>query len=360
MEPITIRQRTTWLAALAAAAALGGCRQEGTVASEPVAGDDVVSITTAAAAIRPSERVVSFVGTLFGDQEVTISSQVEGQIEKVTADLGDAVEAGQVLAEIEDAQLRARLREAEAHLAKARADEARARQLAGTKVISEVEHETMRTGVAVAEAQRDTLAVLVQYAEVRAPIAGAVAARMVSQGEYVRPGTPLFTIVSDDPVKLRGEVPERYAPDLEAGHAVRVRVDAFPAREFGGTLARISPTSNRDNRSIAVEVLIDNPERHLKPGFFANATIVTRADEPAIMVPQEAVTTFAGVTKVFVVTGATAHERAVRPGTRSADGLLEIADGLKAGEVVATSGLNALQEGAKVTIEGPLQSEPTR
>jgi membrane fusion protein (multidrug efflux system) len=317
---------------LAAPLALAGCAHESTAESKTTGSDGPIPITAAPATIRPSERVVSFVGTLFGNEEVTISSQVEGQIKVISADLGDRVEADQVLAEIEDAQIRARLREAEAHLAKARADEQRGRQLAGSKVISEVEYETMKTAAAVAEAQRDTL---------------------VSMGEYVRPGTPLFSLVSDNPVKLRGDVPERYAPELAAAQDVRVRVDAFGDKVFSGRLERISPASNRENRSIAVEVVVANDERQLKPGFFANAAIVTRTDDRAIMVPQEAVTTFAGVTKVFVITDNTAHERQVRPGTRAADGLVEIVEGLRADEVVATSGLSKLQEGAAVTIKKP-------
>lgn len=348
------RPRGVLLALAGLAAAVAGCADSSADSKAPAGeSEGPIPITAAPASIRPSERVVSFVGTLFGHEEVTLSSQIEGQLQSITADLGDHVDKEQMLAKIEDAQLRARLREAEAHLAKARADEQRGRQLASTKVISEVEYETMKTGAAVAEAQRDTLSVLVQYADVRSPLSGSVARRMVSVGEYVRPGTPLFTLVADDPVKLRGDVPERYTPELKAGQIVRVRVDAFPDREFPGKLSRISPASNRENRSIAVEVLVDNKERQLKPGFFANAAIVTRTDDKAIMVPQEAVTTFAGVTKVFVITDNTAHERQVRPGTRAADGLVEIVEGLQPNEVVATSGLTKLQEGAAVSIKAP-------
>jgi membrane fusion protein (multidrug efflux system) len=331
--------------------ALAACADSTADSTTAAKAEGPIPITAVSARVRPSERVVSFVGTLYGNEEVTLSSQTEGQIEAITADLGDHVDKDQVLANIEDAQLRARLREAEAHLAKARADEQRGRQLAANKVISEVEYETMKTAVAVAEAQRDTLSVMVQYAEVRSPIDGSIARRAVSMGEYVRPGTPLFTIVADDKVKLRGDVPERYAPELRGGQAVRVRVDAFGDKDFPGTLSRISPASNRENRSIAVEVLVDNRERELKPGFFANAAIVTRNDDEAIMVPQEAVTTFAGVTKVFVIADNVAHERQVRPGTRAADGLVEIVEGLQANEMVATSGLSKLQDGAAVTVK---------
>jgi membrane fusion protein (multidrug efflux system) len=334
----------------------GGCarRNDGEPAAPAAAGAALaVPITVAPVTIRPSERVVSFVGTLYGNEEVTLSSQMEGQINAMAADLGDHVEATQVLAEINDDQLRARLREVEATLAKARADEARGRQLAERNVISPQEYESMKTAAAVVEAQRDTLTVLLQHSRVRSPLTGSVVKRLVSVGEYVRPGTPLFTLVADDPLKLRGDVPERFADELRPGQIVRVRVDAFPGASFEGQLARISPASNRENRSIAVEALIDNHDRQLKPGFFANAAIVTRSDEDAVMVPQEALITFAGVTKLFVIADHIAHERQVRPGARSAEGLIEIVEGLRADEFVATSGLTKLQNGASVTIRKP-------
>ena len=138
---------------------------------------------------------------------------------------------------------------------------------------------------------------------------------------------------------------------------MRVRVDAFPTASFDGKVSRISPASNRENRSIALEALIDNPDRKLKPGFFANAAIVTRSDEDAVMVPQDALITFAGVTKLFVIADSIAHERQVRTGTRSAEGLIEIVEGLRADEMVATSGLTKLQNGANVTIKKPEEKQ---
>jgi len=349
-----MKTRILMLALLAAAACT---RRSETSAPAGEAQSHAIPVTVAPVTLRPSERLVSFVGTLYGHEEVTISSQVEGQIKSINADLGDHIEAEQVLADAEDDQLRARLREVEATLAKARADEARGRQLVEQKVISPQEYEAMKTAAAVVEAQRDTLTVLVRYARIKSPLTGSVAKRMVSVGEYVRPGTPLFTLVADDPLKLRGDVPERFTDELQVGQTVRVRVDAFPTASFDGKVSRISPASNRENRSIALEALIDNPDRKLKPGFFANAAIVTRSDEDAVMVPQDALITFAGVTKLFVIADSIAHERQVRTGTRSAEGLIEIVEGLRADEMVATSGLTKLQNGANVTIKKPEEKQ---
>lgn len=309
-----------------------------------------VMVTVAPVTLRPTRRILKFVGTLFGNEEVTVSSQVEGQIRSIHVDLGDAVAKDEPLLEIDDANLRARLREIEATLAKARADEARGRELVANNVISKQEYEAMQTAVKVYEAQQENLHVQLEHARVVAPLAGSVARRLVSVGEYVRPGTPLLDVVADDPLKLRGDVPERFAEEIQVGQPVQIRVDAYPGEPFEGRLTRISPAANPENRSITVEALVGNPDRRLKPGFFASAGIVTRSDDEALVVPETAVVTFAGVTKLFVVREGIAYERHVRTGTRDDQGLVEILEGLHADEVVATSGLAKLENGVPVTI----------
>lgn len=356
-----MRLRWVFVMGALAAAVCSGCEPGATpeaVAAEAKA--VAVPVTVARVSIQPSSRVVNFVGTLYGKDEVTLSSQVEGQIKSLGVDLGDPVHAGQVLAEIDDDQWRARLREAEATLAKAQADEARGRQLRERNVISPQEYETMKTQAQVVQAQRDALTVTLRHTRVESPITGAVAKRFVSAGEYVHAGSQLFSLVAEDPLKLRGDVPERFAHELQVGQAVHVKVDAYPDVLFAGRLARISPASNPENRSVAVEALVDNHDRKLKPGFFANAAVVTRTDDRALMVPQEALVTFAGVTKLFVISDGAAHERQVQTGTRGSGGLVEIVEGVQPDEVVATSGLTKLGNGVTVSVResAPPNPEP--
>jgi RND family efflux transporter MFP subunit len=299
---------------------------------------------------RPTKRLLKFVGTLFGNEEVTLSSQVEGQVTALHADLGDQVQSDAVLLEVDDLSMRAQLREIEARLAKAHADEARGRELLRGNIISMQEYESMQTAVAVAEAQRDSLNVSLHHKRVRSPLSGSVVKRLVSVGEYVRPGTPLFDLVDDDPLKLRGDVPERFAQEIAVGQPVQIKVDAYPDVVFAGRLVRVSPAANAENRSITVEAEVPNPDRQLKAGFFASANIVTRADDQALVVPETAVITFAGVTKLFVVRDDVAYERHVRVGTRDEEGMVEVLEGLHADEQVATSGLARLQDGMTVAV----------
>lgn len=309
-----------------------------------------VEVSAARVTTRPMKRVLKFVGTLYGSEEVTLSSQVEGQIRALRADLGDRIHEGQELAAIDDSHLRARLREVEATLAKARADEARGRELASSKVISPHEYEAMKTAAAVVEAQRENLSVMIEHTRVESPLSGAVAQRLVSVGEYVRPGTPLFRLVADQTLKLRGDVPERFAEELAPDQLVEIRVDAYPDLLFMGRLSRISPSVNQESRSIAIEAIVDNREGKLKPGFFANASLVTRADEQALFVPERAVLTFAGIARVFVVRDNVAYQTLVRTGTRGTENMVEVVEGLYSDEIVVTGGAARLEHGTPLKV----------
>jgi membrane fusion protein (multidrug efflux system) len=348
------RDAVVVLPLVAAALLLSSCAGPGDsqVTAQPTAtvAVDALQITIAPVASQPTKRLLKFVGTLFGNEEVTLSSQVEGQLNAIHVDLGDTVVADQVLAEVDDVSARAQLREVEARLAKARADEARGRELVKSNVISLQEYEAMQTAVTVAEAQRDTMNVQLAHKRVRSPLTGSVVKRLVSVGEYVRPGTPLFDLVADDPLKLRGDVPERFAEELAVGQPVQIKVDAYPNDVFAGTLLRVSPAANAENRSITVEAEVPNPQRRLKAGFFASANIVTRSDDQALVVPETAVITFAGVTKLFVVRDNVAHERRVRLGTRDDQGLVEVIEGLHPDDMIATSGLAKLEDGMPVSV----------
>jgi membrane fusion protein, multidrug efflux system len=341
-------------AALALCLALVSCAKHGdapAAAAAPTVGTvDAVPITVVPVAKRPTMRLLKFVGTLFGNEDVTLSSQVEGQVTALHADFGDQVQADAVLLDIDDDSLRAQLREIDARLAKARADEARGRELLSDRIISPQEYESMQTAVAVAAAQRDSLTINLQHKRVRSPLTGSITKRLVSVGEYVRPGTPLFDVVADDPLKLRGDVPERFAEELAVGQPVQIKVDAYPNAVFDGRLLRVSPAANAENRSITVEAEVPNPDRKLKAGFFASANIVTRTDDAALVVPETAIVNFAGVTKLFVVRDDVAYERHVRIGMRDDGGLVEVLDGVQADDMVATSGLAKLENGMAVTV----------
>lgn len=187
-------------------------------------------------------------------------------------------------------------------------------------------------------------------ATIRAPLAAAVSKKHVSAGEFVKDTVPTVSLVVSDPLKYTGAVPERFAPQVRPGQAVTLEVEAYPGRTFRGTISRISPAVDVQTRSLTIEVTVPNREGILKPGFFAKGQVLTRHEEAVSFVPEDAVYYFVGITKVFVVADGKASERVVKTGSRQ-NGLVEIMEGIRPGEQVATSGLARLFDGAPVEIK---------
>jgi RND family efflux transporter MFP subunit len=397
------------VAAFVALAILAGCGKKelppkggagsGTGAGKPA---EEISIAVAPALRTAIPRKIEFVGSLAGVEQVTLSSEIEGTVEMVRSDLGDPVRKGQVLvslvqdeflqrkeqARAELDQVSARLgippgtegadiektslvRKALAEFDNARKDLERRKDLAGKNLIAMKDVDDAEARFLVAEAnvrgsreeannllatlrgKRASLSIAekkLRDTRVKSPIDGFIESRMVSTGEYVKVGTPLFRIVDDRTIRLLGEVPEFYAASLTAGLAVELSVDGRPGKTYRGTLKRISPASNAANRAIQVEGNFPNANRELKSGFFGKAAILLRVDPGGISVPKQAVVTFAGVEKVFVIDNNAARERRVKLGQDLGD-RIEIVEGIVAGDRVAVSRTGKLVEGTRVRIE---------
>lgn len=387
---------------------LAGCGGDTSAAKAAKTAQSVpLPVTVAPVRTQQVQRTVELVGTLEANHQVTVAAEIDGQVAAIAADLGDRVTAGQTLARIKDAEFRYAVEQADGNLtlalarlglksmpspqfdvnqtsgvvkAKAELDEAqvnfrRMKTLFDERVISAQEFDAADTrfktaqaahqsaveqarallaDAAVKEAQLALARKKLKDTTISAPLAGSISKRFVSAGEYVKVAAPLFTIVQDNPLKLTGMIPERFAPQIQPAQAIEARVDSFPDKSFKGKLMRISPASEVASRSFLIEAAIDNAERRLKPGFFAHAAVFTQVDPNALTVPQQALVTFAGVSKVFVIENEVARERVVQTGARVGTNEIEITTGLKPGELVAISGLTRLIDGAAVAVSGPV------
>jgi RND family efflux transporter MFP subunit len=337
----------------------------------------MIVVTTKAVETREVKRTVEMVGTLSGWEEVTVSNEMPGTIEAIRVDLGDKVQKGQLLIRLDQREAKLALAQAEANLeaakkaltqAKAELRDAytnfqRISELHKEGVIATSQLDVAQTRfdsneaqVHAREADIDRFRALVDLArkrlsdtEIIAPIAGEVRQRLVSIGETIKEKTPLLYLVITDPLKLQGSVPERFAPEIRIEQPVDVQVEAFTDRVFPGVVQRVSPAVDVQTRSLSLEAKVPNLDRLLKPGFFAKGLILTGVNPQAVFVPEEAVYSYVGIIKAFVVNNGTAQERQVKTGVRT-DGLIEITEGLQAGDVVATSSLPQLYQGAKVRV----------
>jgi RND family efflux transporter MFP subunit len=170
------------------------------------------------------------------------------------------------------------------------------------------------------------------YAVLTAPADGAVVERVASAGQFISAGSPVASIVTIHPLRLRLPVPERAAAHVRAGQRVRLRLDQ-ETQAFYGTVTRLSPAIDEESRTLMVEAEVPNESGRLRPGSFVRAAILAEAGEPALLIPSSALVTFAGIEKVMSVEGGRVVEKPVRTGWREGD-RLEILEGLEAGTPV--------------------------
>jgi RND family efflux transporter MFP subunit len=183
---------------------------------------------------------------------------------------------------------------------------------------------------------------------VRAPFSGLVAERLVSVGDYVTKGMKVAVVVRVNPLRVQLTVPEQFVSAVAVGAPVTFQVDAFPGREFTGTVRYVSPALEANRRALTVEAVVPNQSGDLKPGLFATARIDQPEKTPAVLVPMSAVQTVAGTSRVYVIDGDRAEERIVTTGQQLGD-MIEISTGLKAGEKIATKNVPQLFDGARVS-----------
>lgn len=207
--------------------------------------------------------------------------------------------------------------------------------------------QTARAAAEAAAAQVEQARKAIRDAVVVAPISGYVADRPADVGEYVTPSSKIATIVRTNPMRVRIEIPERSLGAVRPGQSVSVSVASYPDRNFSGRVVRLSPNLNAASRTLIVEAEIDNGEGVLKPGQFATVRILLPESQPAVLIPQRAVRSEAGINRVFVVRDGRAEERVVQLGQTEGD-LVEVKNGVATDELVATSNLDKLRDGVPV------------
>jgi len=379
-----------------------GCSRDRDV--QAAEGQKARPVQVESAQVRDVRRQVDVVGTLAAREEVVVSAEVEGRVARLVHDLGDRVEAGTPLIELDQEKLQYRADAQQAALAQALARYGasapgdlppldrvpnvvstaaqmadaqqqleRAKNLATRNLISRSDLDTAQTRYDTAKAAHDqALASARQLradidsqssslrlaqrnlrdAVIRAPFDGYVAERLVSQGQYLQPLTPVMRIVRLHPLKLTAEVPEKFAPWIETGREMAVRVDAYPQESFTGKVVRIAPAVNLKSRAFAIEGEVPNPDGKLKPGTFARVQITTDHVDRAVTIPIGAVQSRYGTNRVFLVKNGQLAGREIVLGDRLGD-RVEVAQGLDAGASIVAGDVEQLADGMKVATKTP-------
>jgi len=285
-----------------------------------------------------------------------------GRVDRVLVEEGQAVRKGQTLAHIESRDVAARLAQAEAGVAAARAMERNAklmldrmerlhsRQAASDKDLEDATagYEAAQANLRAAEEAVRVAAVYLDYSEVTAPFSGVVVEKRVEAGDTASPGVPLFVIDDVSRVKIEAQVAESAAARLAVGDPVEIE---FQGELFEGELSEMLPAADPRSRTFTVRALLDNPEGRLRPGMFARLRL-SGAMRATVAVPEEAIVRRGPLTGVFVVEDGDAPTAGLRWITlgRSREGRVEVLTGLSAGERLVVRPDARLEDGQPVEV----------
>ena len=346
-------------------------------------------------------RAVDVVGTLAAVDQVTISSETDGKVSRILADLGDRVKAGQALVQLDrerqqytyeqqqaelaralaqygaadprslpDIEKTPDVQKANAELVQAKLAYDRASELFKRTLLSQQALDDARATLQSKEAlytsalqNAKNLGASIRSSEatmklanrelrdtaIRAPFDGFVEKRLVNLGELVKAQMPVMVVVRLDPLKVIAEIPEKMAPWIHPGLEAELQVDAYRDKKFTGKVSRISPGVNATTRAFAFEALVPNSDSVLKPGTFARVHIESGKVDDVLTLPYAALQYRYGVNRVFVVNGDKLAMRELTVGERIGD-RIEVVTGVKAGERVAVSDVDTLADGTLVTV----------
>jgi RND family efflux transporter MFP subunit len=293
-----------------------------------------------------------YTGDVMAIQQAGIFSKVSGNLEKIYAEMGDAVHTDQLLALIDTTELYLQKMQASATWQNAKLSFDRAGELYSRSLVSKQEKDNAESAFRVAEANLDLAATRLGYARITAPFSGVITRRFLDPGALVSPGSStLFTLMDLDQVKVLVHVLEKDIPRVQLGKDATLVVDSFPEKEFTGRVTRTAQAVDPGTRTMAVEILVANPEHLLKPGMFGTVTLAVDRHLGALTLPTQAVLRDDQGSYLFIVRADSARKMRVNLGA-DLGASQEILQGLADTTVqVITAGQQMVKDKSPVQIQ---------
>ena len=320
-----------------------------------------VEVKLATAAPISVPRLLTLSGTLTGNEQARVAAGAAGKVVATFVERGQFVKKGAVLVQLDARAVRAQAEEAAAQVeslraqrAQAELDCARTQQLFGSGAIPKADYERTRTqcetskwSLSAAEARKTLTAEALHDTQIRAPFAGMVVERNVTNGEYVRAESPVVTLVAVDALRVELTVPEADLVQVRQGMTVDFRTAAGEGgRTYRGRIRYIGPSVRQQTRDAVVEAVVENGAHELRPGMFVTAALAL-GERTLPAVPETAVRRDGVQHHIFVEVAGRLEERLVQV-AEPTQGLIPVADGLRSGERVVALLSPGLRDGARI------------
>lgn len=317
------------------------------VETVPVARESVASYLSATANLVP-------------ENEVRVLAEWEGRVARLHVEEGQAVAAGQILAELADEEAEIALEKARVEATNAEQAFSRAQRLMEQELLAQEAFERTAADHRLAQQTLAEAEWRLEKTRIRAPFAGRVTERRIQTGQHVRPGQELFTVADFDPLIARIYLPERDVLGLDEGRTVHLTPQAAEDLRFAGRIRQISPVVDTATGTVKVTVEASSPPRGVRPGAFVRVDVVRERRPDALVIPKEALVRELRNAYVFVAADGEAQRRELELGIEEGASV-EVRSGLEHGERVIVAGQGGLQDGARVEeIEADPRSEKLR
>ncbi|HYF98065.1 MAG TPA: efflux RND transporter periplasmic adaptor subunit [Coxiellaceae bacterium] len=308
--------------------------------------------------------ILQTVGSLKAVRGVDMTAEVAGTIAKIYVKSGEEVREGQALLDLDDSIDQQSLANSQSQLDLNEALFKRQQMLIKEHAISKQDFDQASANLKQAQANAKKEQELIAQKHIVAPFAGQLGILQISVGQYVTPGTSIVSLQAMDPLYLDFSLPEQHLAELKLGEKVNLQLDTYPKQKFSGEITAINSKINPNTRNIDLQATIPNPDKKLLPGLFGHVEVMLNKAALVVTVPVTAVTSSLYGDSVFIVqkkksadgkqTELVAHEQVVHLGeTRNKK--IVILQGVKAGDLVVTSGQLKLHDGAVVKIDNKIE-----
>lgn len=318
-------------------------------------GQPPVTVSATAAAAETWASSLPAIGSFKPVKGTDIAPEAGGVVQEIFFESGQDIKQGQPIITINDDVEQADMKSAQAALREAQMALERKKALADRGNASKAAYDTALASRDVALANIARIKATIEKKKILAPFDGKLGIRQVNLGQYVSPGTPLVSLQQLDPIYVDFTMSEQQLSILRAGLEISVTTDAFKGETFNGTIESIDPHIDPATRNIQIRGLVQNPDKKLLPGMFANVSVGLPAALDVITVPRTAITYSLYGDSLFIVTKgekdvSTVARRGVKVGEARGD-RVAVLEGVTAGEQVVINGQIKLYEGAKVVID---------
>src|SRR5205809_3533816 len=327
----------------------------------------VATVTSAPVKEEDWAPVLSAVGSVSAVQGATVSTELGGTVSEIMFQNGGVAKKGDVIIKLDASQEEALLRSAEAEAELARQDLGRTRGLASQKVLSKAELDAAESKFNRLNAVVDQMRSNIRKKTIIAPFDGQLGIRQVNVGQMINSGQQVVPLTSLDPVFADFALPQQYLGQLKPGLDVQVTTDALPGHVFNGKLTAINSMVDSSTHNITLQATLESPDHALLPGMFAKAEVTLPEKHKTLVVPGSAISYAPFGDSVFVIdkkkdekTGKESQvirQQFVRVGEARGD-FVAITQGLKAGDVIVSTGVFKLRNGMTVTINNDLAPKP--